>query len=86
MLATYFVGVIFGAVIVWQKVPEEIGYYLGYVGAATGGAISFYLWKAKAENVIKLNLPLEHLKGEDSYENYNNYSSYGSSKGGGIRW
>jgi len=54
VMATYFCGVIIGGAVV-AHAPEQLGAYLSYLGAATTVSIGFYAWKAKAENVIKLN-------------------------------
>lgn len=35
--------------------PDNLGELLTFVGAPTAVAIGFYAWKAKAENVVKLN-------------------------------
>lgn len=54
VLLTYFVGVIIGAYVVLQLVPDLLGTFLAYIGAPTGVAIAFYSWKARAENMLKL--------------------------------
>lgn len=54
VMATYFVGVGVGGLVVMQRAPEQLAPYLAFIGAPTAMAIGFYAWKAKAENVIKL--------------------------------
>ncbi len=53
ILATYFIGIIIGAVIVFID-SAQLSVYLPYIGTATTAVIAFYLWKAKNENVIKI--------------------------------
>ena len=54
VMACQFFGVGFGAYIV-KSYPEMLGEYLTFIGAPVAVAIAFYSWKAKAENVIKLD-------------------------------
>lgn len=54
VMATYFIGVILGGYVVLIKVPEQLGEYLLFIGTATTATISFYCWKAKGENVVKI--------------------------------
>lgn len=62
VIMCWIVGAMFGAVIVWKS-PEMLGEYLAYIGSPTVIAISFYSWKAKAENLIKLsNEQIEKIK------------------------
>lgn len=65
VMATYFIGVSIGAIVVLQKAPDQLAPYLTFIGAPTATAIGFYAWKAKAENVIKLGR--DPLRG-DGYE------------------
>ena len=63
VMLTYFFGVFLGAVVVITKSPDQLGIYLGYIGAPTATAIGFYAWKAKNENLIKIKqngeIPIE---------------------------
>lgn len=54
VMACYFFGVGFGAVVV-DRSPESLGEYLAFIGAPVAVAIAVYAWKAKAENVLKLS-------------------------------
>jgi len=53
VLMTYFAG--FG-VGLWAVTVDlsQLGVFLAYVGTPTAAVIGFYLWKAKAENVVKI--------------------------------
>jgi len=53
VLSTYFIGVFIGGKIVMLDF-EQLGVYLAFIGAPTPIAIGFYVWKAKAENIIKI--------------------------------
>ena len=53
VMFTYFIGVALGGFIVWRN-PDQLSSYLTYIGSATGLVIGFYVWKAKAENIIKI--------------------------------
>ena len=53
VLSTYFIGVYIGGKIVMLDF-EQLGVYLAFIGAPTPIAIGFYVWKAKAENIIKI--------------------------------
>lgn len=54
VMACYFFGVGYGAVVV-DRSPEMLGEYLAFIGAPVAVAIAVYSWKAKAENVLKLS-------------------------------
>ena len=53
VLLTYFIGVGVG---VWVVLKDFSQLYvvLTFIGAPTAAAIGFYVWKAKAENIIKI--------------------------------
>lgn len=51
-LGTYFVGVFIGAKVVLIDF-SQLGVWLAFIGTPTVAAIGFYVWKAKAENIIK---------------------------------
>ena len=53
VLFTYFVGVFVGVWIVFLDFPQ-LSVLLMYIGSPTVSAIGFYVWKAKAENMIKI--------------------------------
>jgi len=53
VLLTYFVGVGIGAYVTIID-GNQLAAYLTFIGTPTGIAIAFYAWKARAENVIKL--------------------------------
>ena len=63
----YFAAVIFGGVITWSY-PENLPALFTFVGAPTTAALGFYCWKAKAENVKKLELNPEFLKDDGENE------------------
>lgn len=50
---TYFVGLIVGAITVLED-PEQLNTLLVYIGGVVGITIPFYVWKAKSENVLKI--------------------------------
>lgn len=52
VMATYFFGVIYGAVFCFFA-GAYLGEYLSFIGVPTATAIGFYCWKAKAENMVK---------------------------------
>lgn len=52
VMLCWFVGVVFGALVVW-KTADFLGEYLSFIGAPTAVAIGFYSWKAKNENIKK---------------------------------
>lgn len=53
MMATYFFGVVYGAVFCFCA-GAYLGEYLAFIGTPTATAIGFYCWKAKAENLLKM--------------------------------
>jgi hypothetical protein len=53
VLATYFVGVFIGAKIVFADY-SQLGVLLAFIGTPTATTICFYVWKAKAENIVKI--------------------------------
>ena len=57
----YFAGAVYGAFVVHEE-HSQLGELLTYIGAPTAIAIGFYVWKAKAENVIKIPKQLEQEK------------------------
>ncbi|MCM1336036.1 MAG: hypothetical protein NC084_09060 [Bacteroides sp.] len=63
VMATYFFGVIYGAVFCFME-GAYLGEYLSFIGVPTATAIGFYCWKAKAENMVKFRkeLPKEEQK------------------------
>ena len=61
VMVVYFGAAVFGAVIVWNC-PEHLPPLLTFIGAPTTAALGFYCWKAKAENVKKLELNPEFLR------------------------
>ena len=61
VMVIYFGAAVFGAVIVWNC-PEHLPPLLTFIGAPTTAALGFYCWKAKAENVKKLELNPEFLR------------------------
>lgn len=61
VMATYFVGLLFGIYIILRIVNSDASYIptalcglFSYIGAPVAVAIGFYSTKAKAENKIKL--------------------------------
>lgn len=52
-MATYFVGLIVGIRIVLLD-TGQLSALLLYIGGPTTTAIAFYAWKAKAENLLKI--------------------------------
>ena len=61
VMVVYFGAAVFGAVVVWNC-PEHLPPLLTFIGAPTTAALGFYCWKAKAENVKKLELNPDFLK------------------------
>lgn len=61
VMVTYFIGFIVGGILVLIY-PEHLSDWLTYVGAAAVAAISWYNWKAKAENVVKLRKSLNEAE------------------------
>lgn len=53
VMATYFVGLIVGIKIVLLD-TGQLSALLLYIGGPTTTAIAFYAWKAKAENLLKI--------------------------------
>jgi hypothetical protein len=53
VLFTYFVGVGVGVKIALVDV-SQLGVLLAFIGTPTAASIGFYVWKAKAENIIKI--------------------------------
>ena len=53
VMATYFVGLIVGIRIVLID-TGQLSALLVYIGGPTTTAIAFYSWKAKAENLLKI--------------------------------
>ena len=53
VMATYFVGLIVGIRIVLLD-TGQLSALLLYIGGPTTTAIAFYSWKAKAENLLKI--------------------------------
>jgi len=53
VMATYFVGLIVGIRIVLLD-TGQLSALLLYIGGPTTTAIAFYAWKAKAENLLKI--------------------------------
>ena len=54
VMITYFIGVIAGGVAVFL-LNASLDAWLMYIGGVAAVGVAFYSWKAKAENVIKLN-------------------------------
>lgn len=54
VMITYFIGVIGGGVAVFL-LNASVDAWLMYIGGVAAVGVAFYSWKAKAENVIKLN-------------------------------
>ena len=52
VLATYFVGLIVGTIVVILS-PDQLYAYLAYIGTPTATTVGFYCWKAKNENINK---------------------------------
>lgn len=53
VMATYFVGLVVGIKIVLLD-TSQLSALLLYIGGPTTTAIAFYSWKAKAENLLKI--------------------------------
>jgi F0F1-type ATP synthase assembly protein I len=53
LIASYYVGVIIGVISVIVD-SSNINSLLTYIGGVVGVGLSFFLWKAKAENVVKI--------------------------------
>ena len=49
----YFMTVVFSYFVV-VDVPEQLGNLLTFVATPTVTAVSFYAWKARAENLLKI--------------------------------
>ena len=71
VMATYFVGLLFGIHIILRIVDSDVSYIptalcglFSYIGAPVAVAIGFYAYKAKAENVAK-------IKGDYTFPNGN---------------
>ncbi len=78
VMVTYFLGFIVGGVQVFGN-PEHLGDWLTYTGSAAVTAISFYCWKAKAENVEKIKKSLyeeEIRRREKLGEHYESTTEY----------
>ena len=55
VMATYFVGLVFGMFIVFKvRTDTALCGLFSYIGAPVAVAIGFYSYKAKAENVEKI--------------------------------
>lgn len=67
VMVIYFAAVIFGGIVTWNY-PENLPSLFTFVGAPTTAALGFYCWKAKAENVKKLELNPEFLKNDGESE------------------
>lgn len=66
VMITYFIGVIGGGIAVFLM-GASLDAWLAYIGSVAAVGVAFYSWKAKAENVIKLNKPqIEKLKEVDN--------------------
>jgi len=50
---TYFVGLVVGCIITLEN-PDQLSTYLTYIGGVVGITVPFYIWKAKAENILKI--------------------------------
>ncbi|MGN0657530.1 MAG: hypothetical protein ACI4KR_12155 [Ruminiclostridium sp.] len=61
VMVIYFGAAVFGAVVTWNY-PENLPALFTFVGTPTTAALAFYCWKAKAENVKKMELNPEFLK------------------------
>lgn len=61
VMAVYFAAAVYGGVVTWNY-PENLSALLTFIGAPTTAALGFYCWKAKAENVKKLELNPDFLK------------------------
>ena len=55
VMATYELVTGFGIIIVWTKNDSLLPELLTFVGAPTAVAIGFYAWKARAENIRKID-------------------------------
>lgn len=72
VMVTYYIGAALGAYIVMVN-PDKLDAYLAYIGTTSTAALGFYIWKAKAENVKKIENKLELMKeGLDSEITYGN--------------
>lgn len=60
-MVVYFAAAVFAGAVVWNC-PEQLPALLTFVGAPTTAALGFYCWKAKAENIKKLELNPDFLK------------------------
>ena len=60
-MVVYFAAAVYGGIVTWNC-PEQLPALLTFVGAPTTAALGFYCWKAKAENVKKLELNPEFLR------------------------
>lgn len=73
IMVVYFIIVGFGIIIGFSN-PETIGDFYNLVKTPTYVAIGFYAWKAKSENIIKLNKSqVEKLKAINSTEERSEY-------------
>ena len=66
VMLTYFIGLIFGVYIIAMLlridttyVYAALGSLFAYIAAPVSVAIGFYNYKAKAENVAKINNPIQ---------------------------
>ena len=67
---TYYIGAVLGAIVVSSH-PDKLDPYLAYIGTTSTAALGFYIWKAKAENIKKIENKLAAMKeGLDSEITY----------------
>jgi hypothetical protein len=62
VMSTYFVGVGTGARVVLEE-AQQLGVFLTFIGAPTATALAFYTWKAKNENIAKIEQGRPHEDG-----------------------
>ena len=81
VMLTYFIGVYIGAQVV-KAYPDKLNVYLDYIKSATIVTIGFYVWKAQAENIIKLGGRVEQAGSMQNSPWGGGYGSYGGYGGG----
>ena len=70
VMLTYFVGVAVGGLIAWRS-HEYVREWLAFIGTPVVSVIGWYTWKAKAENIKKIENKLAAMKeGLDSEITY----------------
>jgi hypothetical protein len=73
LLISYYAGIFIGVFSV-IKDSTNVSYLLTYIGGVVGIGLPFFLWKAKAENVIKIKKDAGiQVPFDDSSNSFNNF-------------